>query len=127
MSLVCRIKDLENAKAEVTKTVACLPTGWVNVNADGTIASSCGEGVTASRTGLGLYILTPPAGAETVQLTVIETPERDSIEIHPSDFVGSLVSIHEGDNGATAGVYQDRAFTAVWFGPQVSLVTEVVL
>lgn len=105
----------------------CEPVAWVNVNADGTIAAECG-GVTASRTGLGTYTLTPPPEAETVQLTVLEDlATRDSIEIHPVDFLGSTVHIGEGDNGASANTLRDRGFTAVWYGPEITVIETAVL
>lgn len=101
----------------------CAVVGYINVNADGTTASECG-GASSSRTSAGVYILTPPPGAVSVQLTVLETADRDSIEIHPTDFVGTGVQIHEGDNGTAANTLRDRQFTAVWYGVK-DVITEV--
>lgn len=110
--LLCRVKALEAAAGEPAE---CLPTGWVAVNADGTVAAECG-GATAVRTAIGRYDLTAPAGSSIVQLTVVEAEiSRDSIEIHPVDFVGSTVHVTEGDNGGSPNAWRDRAFMAVWY------------
>lgn len=112
----CTFADLFGEPTECPAVV-----GYVNVNADGTIDSVCGDGITAARTGTGIYALTPPAGAESIQLTVLETASRDSIEIHPTDFVGTGVQIHEGDNGTAANNLRDRAFAATWYGKKTFL------
>ena len=107
--------DGDSPTVTVTTETVCCVVGWANINQNGQVVAECG-GVTASRTATGTYALTPPAGAQTVQLTVLETNTLDSIEIHPSDFVGSVVTIHEGDNGTAANVLRNRDFTAVWYG-----------
>lgn len=100
---------------DIAREVCCTVVGWANVNSDGTLSSECG-GVTSSRNSRGIYSLVPPVNAETLQLTVLETAARDSIEIHPLDFIGTTIQIHEGDNGTPQNSLRDRPFTAVWYG-----------
>lgn len=108
-----------------TQDTVLAPLGWVNVNANGSVSASAG-GASALRIGLGSYALTPPAGAVTVQLTVVEAlGTRDSIEIHPVNFLGTVVHISEGDNSATANDLRDRPFMAVWYGESKSFLTSV--
>jgi len=109
----------------VTTDICCITVGWVNVNANGTIAASCGDGIAVTRTAVGTYTLTAPAGAQSVQLHVVEDAvNRDDIVIHGTDFIGSTIHITEQDNGAGAGVLRDRPFTAQWAGTK-TLVTAV--
>lgn len=124
----CKLRDaVEGLRVTATTQDVCLPVGWVNVNADGTIADSCGSAQVA-RTAVGTYALVAPAGAVTVQLHVVENlTDRDSIEIHGVDFVGSTVHISEGDNSASANTLRDRPFSAVWYGPATAVVTGVDL
>jgi len=112
--------DIEVIKEECPSLI-----GYVNVNADGTIADICGD-ITVTRTAVGVYTLTPPVGAETVSLDVIEVlGTRDSIEIHPIDFLGTTVHISEGDNGTAANNLRDRSFSAKWYGKK-EFVTDVI-
>lgn len=131
-SLCDRVTALENAgddgpNIKVSYAEFCMPVGWVNVDADGTIAAQCGD-VTVTRTATGTYNVTPPPLAQTIKVDVVESiGTRDSIEIHPTDFVGTTVHISEGDNGTAANILRDRPWTAVWYGPPVTLVTEVTI
>ena len=114
----------------ITSTNLLSPFGWILVNADGTTASAVGTTTTptATRTAVGRYTMSPPLGATLVQLAVVEPiATTDSIEIHPTDFIGSSIHISEGDNGTGANVYRDRAFTAVWYGASTNVVTGVTI
>lgn len=118
--------DGQTPDITVVREERCVVKGWANINPDGTVAAQCG-GVTALRTTTGRYTLTPPTGAESVQLLTVEPYNtRDSIEIHPEDFIGTTVHISEGDNGTAANIPRDRAFMAVWFGRE-QIVTDVTV
>lgn len=121
-----QIED-EVAQTISTSTTNLLrPVGYANVNSNGTLNSSFGTGVTATLTATGRYALTAPANALTCSYQVLETSARDSIEIHAFDFLGTSIQIHEGDNGAGANIFRNRAFTVVWYGIQ-SMISEVTL
>lgn len=105
----CCCPELE--EVEVPAVVA-----WANIGADGTVIDSFPAGITATRTAAGVYSVPPPAGARSVQLTVLEDGQRDSIEIHPTAHNGVTAEISEGDNGTAANFLRDRAFNVVWYG-----------
>lgn len=90
--------------------------GWANINSNGSVSDISGANITVVRTSTGQYSLTPPTGALSVQLTVLDTTARDSIEIHPIQFQGLTAWVHEGDNGGAANNFRDRAFTIMWLG-----------
>ena len=90
--------------------------GWANVNANGSLDSSSGN-VGVTRTAVGLYTTTPPPGAQFAMMHVIEAQgTRDDIVIHATGFAATQIHISEQDNGGTAGVLRDRAWTIAWFG-----------
>ena len=90
--------------------------GWANINANGTIADSCGD-VTVVRNAVGQYSLTPPVGTLSQSFDVVEALNtRDSIEIHSDSFVGGTVHISEGDNGPTPNTLRDRNWSVLFYG-----------
>ena len=90
--------------------------GWANVNANGSIDSQAG-GVTANRTNVGRYTMTPPAGSQVCMLRPLEpSSTRDDIVIYSTDFAGTDIHVTEQDNGGAAGTYRDRAFVCVYMG-----------
>lgn len=94
----------------------CVTVGWANINADGTLQDACGE-VTVAVDATGRRTLTPPAGALTAQVSIVEAfATRDSIDSRLEGFLGQTIHLTEGDNGTAANTPRDRAFTIVWFG-----------
>ena len=109
----------------ITREEVCVVVGWVNVEADGSINSSCGDGISVNRTAVGTYTLNGPIDSETVVLDVVEPlATRDSIAIHKTLFTGGTIHISEGDNGTAANNLRDKRWTAVWYGRK-TIVTDV--
>lgn len=93
----------------------CGNKGWAAINPDGTVAASCGSGITSEAIEVGRYQLTPPAGATIAHVSVVEAwGTRDSITARLEDFAGNRVHVTEGDNGTAPNPGRWRGFTITW-------------
>lgn len=100
--------------------------GYANINADGTVAQACGDGISVVTNDVGRKILTPPIGTISATVSIIEDYDtRDSITARLEDFTGQNVHTTEGDNGANPNTPRDRAFTIFWYGKK-EFVTDIV-
>ena len=90
--------------------------GFVTADANGNITSQSG-GITVTRTAVGRYTTTPPAGAVTSMSHCLEPlATRDDIATYPVDHLHASLYVVSQDNGGTSGSYVDRPFSVVWYG-----------